>query len=165
MSAPDPWVAEHGDRIPAAGEVLDLACGAGRHTRWLLARGYGVTAADIDMSRLAPPSHPRLRCMAYDFEAGPWPFVPARFDGIVVCNYLHRPLLPALVHALRPGGVLLYTTFMVGNERFGRPRNPDYLLRVDELTRAFAQLEVLAFAQGESGPAVRQSIVARQSDG
>jgi SAM-dependent methyltransferase len=84
-----------------------------------------------------------------DLEAGEWPFAPASFDGLVVTNYLHRPLFPALGEALRPGGVLIYETFAVGNERFGRPSNPAFLLRRDELHEAFRAHHIVAFEQGE----------------
>jgi hypothetical protein len=85
------------------------------------------------------------------------------YDGIVVTNYLHRPLLRPLAAALAPGGALIYETFMVGNERFGRPRNPDFLLRPGEWLEAFAALGVVAFEQGEVAqprPAMVQRIVA-----
>ena len=78
-------------------------------------------------------------------------------------NYLHRPLLPMLVQTLAPGGVVIYETFAAGNERFGRPSNPDFLLRPGELLQAFAALTVIAFEQGELSlprPAVIQRIAA-----
>src|SRR5204862_2127331 len=91
-----------------------------------------------------------------------WP-LGAGYDGIVVTNYLHRPLFPAIGRALAPGGVLIYETFACGNERFGRPRNPDFLLRPGELLEAFAALTIVAFEQGEVSqprPAVIQRIAA-----
>jgi hypothetical protein len=85
------------------------------------------------------------------------------YDGIVVANYLHRPLLRPLAALMAPRGVLIYETFMVGNERFGQPRNPDFLLRPGELLETFAALTVVAFEQGEiirPRPAVVQRIAA-----
>jgi len=83
-----------------------------------------------------------------DLEAGPWPFGERRFAAIVVTNYLHRPLFPLIEGALDEGGVLLYETFMAGNERYGRPSNPAFLLRAGELLDAFGRLSVIAFEQG-----------------
>ncbi len=111
------------------GRVLDLACGAGRHARFLLEQGHDVTAVDRE-----PQSIPGVRFLQADLEDGsPWPLPGERFQGIVVTNYLHRPLFPVLADSLAPGGVLLYETFMLGNERYGKPSNPAFLLRPGEL--------------------------------
>ncbi|MCA1973934.1 MAG: SAM-dependent methyltransferase, partial [Caenispirillum sp.] len=103
-----------------------------------------------------------IETLAADLEAGPWPLAGRRFDAIVVTNYLHRPLFPHLIEALAAGGVLLYETFMRGNERFGRPSNPDFLLRPGELLEVFGPaLQVVAFEQGEVArpkPAVVQRL-------
>jgi hypothetical protein len=107
---------------------------------------------------------PACRARQLDLEAdAPWP-LGGGYAGIVVTNYLHRPLLPPLAGALRPGGVLIYETFALGNERLGRPRNPDFLLRPGELLAAFAALTVVAFEEGEVAtprPAVVQRIACR----
>ena len=101
--------------------------------------------------------------MAADLEDGsPWPLGVRELDGIVVTNYLHRPLLPHLASALTPGGVLIYETFGVGNERFGKPSNPNFLLRPGELLEFAAAhgLQVLAYECGEvSEP--KQSVIQR----
>ena len=94
-----------------------------------------------------------------DLENGsPWPFTGQRFGGIVVTNYLHRPLLPVLARSLAEQGVLIYETFMLGNEKFGKPSNPDFLLRPGELLQAFANLAVVAFEQGQTERSVVQRI-------
>ena len=144
---PSPWLTGHLDLLPAAGLAVDVACGTGRHTRLLLERGYRVVAVDRDVSGLADLVSPALTVIATDLEDGtPWPFAAMRFQAVVVSNYLHRPLLPALVAAVAPGGVLVYETFAAGNERFGRPSNPDFLLRPGELLDAVAgRLRVLAY--------------------
>lgn len=130
--------------LNANGPVLDVACGSGRHARWIAARGLEVVAVDR-----APQSIPGVRFVQADLEGDrPWPFPGERFAGVVVTNYLHRPLYPHLIAALAPGGVLIYETFMAGNERFGRPSNPDYLLRPGELLEAFGSLHIVAFEQG-----------------
>lgn len=157
------WVLRFLPLIGSGGRVLDLAAGGGRHTRLLLDRGYEVRAVDRDTTALAPLASPRCTVETIDLETGaPWP-LGGGYDAIVVTNYLHRPLLPAIDEALAPGGVLIYETFALGNERFGRPRNPDFLLRPGELLEAFAALTIVAFEQGEVTmpyPAVIQRIAA-----
>ncbi len=137
--------------IAAGGTVLDLACGYGRHARFLEAAGWPVEAVDRDPQALAAlAGRPGIRPLAADLEGGAWPFADRRFAGIVVVNYLHRPLFPHLVAALDAGGVLIYETFMLGNGRFGRPSNPDFLLRPGELLDVFAgALTPVAFEQGQ----------------
>lgn len=161
--APSDWVRRFVPLIRPDGRVLDLAAGAGRHTRLLLERGFTVTAVDRDVEALQPFSGGRCEVRAIDLESGePWP-LGGGYDGIVVSNYLHRPLLPAIATALAANGVLIYETFAAGNERFGRPRNPDFLLGPGELLEAFGVLTVVAFEQGEVGepwPAVIQRIAA-----
>ncbi|HUZ75000.1 MAG TPA: SAM-dependent methyltransferase [Stellaceae bacterium] len=149
-SAPSAWVQRFHHAIRPGGTVLDLAAGGGRHTALLLAAGCAVVAADRDGAGLAAfAAVPRCRIVVLDLEdGGPWR-LGGGFDGIVVTNYLHRPLLPDLAAALAPGGVLIYETFMAGNERFGKPSNPDFLLRPDELLDAYRdRLGVMAFEQG-----------------
>ena len=163
--APSPWVCRFARLIAAGGAVLDLACGQGRHARYLAALGYRVEALDRDSAALAALDGVAgvvTRCA--DVEGSPWPYDAGRFDGIVVTNYLHRPLVPALLDALRPGGVLIYETFALGNEKLGRPSNPEFLLRPGELLQWVAgRLDVLAFEQGlveRPKPAVIQRICA-----
>lgn len=143
--APSAWVVRWAPLI-ARGRVLDLASGNGRHARYLGNLGHDLTAVDRE-----PQSIPGVRFVQADLEDGsPWPLPGERFQGIVVANYLHRPLLPRLLEALAPGGVLVYETFMLGNERYGRPSNPAFLLRPGELWDAFAGLHVIAFEQGRA---------------
>jgi len=161
--APSPWVVRWATLI-TRGEVLDVACGGGRHSTWLLEQGLGVVAVDR-----APQSIPGARFVQADLEAGDaWPFAHERFAGIVVTNYLHRPLLPHLLASLAPDGVLIYETFMAGNERYGKPSNPAFLLHAGELFEVFRSLHVLAFEQGRSvapKPAVIQRLCARRAAG
>jgi hypothetical protein len=111
--------------------------------------GFRVTAVDRDVDALQPLAGPDCDISAVDLETGaPWPLGDG-YDGIVITNYLHRPLFPAIRAALADGGVLIYETFALGNERFGRPHNPDFLLRPGELLAAFPNLTVIAFEQGE----------------
>jgi len=143
IAAPSAWVTRWAPLIPQ-GTVLDLACGSGRHARFLARLGYSVTAVDRE-----PQVIESVRFIQADLEDGsPWPLPGERFQGIVVTNYLHRPLFPVLADSLAPGGALLYETFMLGNERYGRPSNPAFLLRPGELWQAFGGLHVIAFEQG-----------------
>jgi SAM-dependent methyltransferase len=126
------WIAAWSGLVPPGAAVLDLAAGSGRHTAFFAGRGHPVTALDRDVSALAPSD--TVEVIAADLEDGsPWPLADRRFGAIVVTNYLHRPLFPALFAALLPGGILLYETFMEGNERFGKPSRPEFLLKDGEL--------------------------------
>jgi len=147
---PSAWVQRFATLIPAGGRVLDVACGTGRHACLLAALGYRVEAVDRDVQALvALRDRPGLVVRVADLEGDPWPYADESFDGIVVTNYLHRPRLNALLATLAPGGVLLYETFMVGNEAFGRPSNPDYLLLPGELLECVrGRMTVVAFEQG-----------------
>lgn len=165
MSAPAAWVVRFASRIPARGVVLDLAAGSGRHARYLVELGYRVVAIDRDVSRLFDlVNEEAAEIVEADLENAPWPFPGRRFDGIVVTSYLHRPLLPILAASLAPGGVLIYETFAVGNEKYGRPSTPDFLLREGELLDAFSQaLTVIDYEHGyeeRPRPAVKQRICA-----
>ena len=142
------WVARFAELVPACGAVLDLACGSGRHSRLFLERGHPVLAVDRDLARLGElGDHPRLESLTCDLETGSLPaFFQRRFAGIVVTNYLHRPLLGPIATALEPGGILIYETFAKGNERFGKPSNPAFLLDEGELLAAFfGRLKIIAY--------------------
>ena len=152
-------------QIVTGGSVLDLACGQGRHARHLAELGYRVEALDRDAAALAAMDGvPGITTREADVEGGPWPYHMQRFDGIVVTNYLHRPLLPLLINSLNEGGVLIYETFMIGNERYGKPSNPLFLLRSGELLEVVRRrLNVVAFEEGEIAqprPAVVQRLCA-----
>lgn len=147
---PSDWIRRFAPLIPAGGAVLDLACGSGRHSRLLAEAGYRVEAVDRDASALeALQRVAGITTRVADLEGDPWPYGDARFDGVIVVNYLHRPRFDALIDAIRPRGVLIYETFMRGNETLGRPSNPDFLLKPGELLdRARPRLTVVAFEQG-----------------
>ena len=145
--------------------MLDVAAGGGRHSRFFADRGHKVTALDRDLGGLA--AHPDLETIQADLEDGsPWPLPGRTFDAVVVTNYLHRPLFPMLLDALAPAGVLLYETFMEGNERFGRPSSPDFLLKDGELLeRVRGRLSVTAYEArmiSEPKMAMVQRIAARR---
>jgi SAM-dependent methyltransferase len=140
--APSAWVVRWAQLV-THGPVLDVASGAGRHARFFAGRGLDVVAVDNVPQRI-----PGVTFVQADLESGPWPFAGQRFAAVVVANYLHRPLFAQLEQAVDEGGVLIYETFMAGNERYGRPSNPAYLLQPGELLRAFKALTVVAFEQG-----------------
>ncbi len=162
---PSPWICHYAQLIRSGGQVLDLACGSGRHTRWLAANNWQVNAVDSDAQALAGLQQlSNVSTLIADLENDIWPYSGHRFHGIVVSRYLHRPLFPRLIESLHAGGVLIYETFMDGNERFGRPKNPDFLLRSNELLEVFSpHLTVIAYQQGEfqePGSTVMQRICA-----
>ena len=145
---PSPWIVRFASLVPAGGRVLDVAAGGGRHTRFFLGRGHPVTAVDRDTGGLdGLREDAGVEIVACDLEAGaPFPFGKRAFAGVVVTNYLHRPMLPDLVGAVAGDGVLLYETFARGQERFGRPQRPEFLLGPGELFEAVrGELRVVAY--------------------
>ena len=162
---PSPWIVQWAGLVAADATVLDVAAGGGRHARFFADRGNKVTAIDRDINALT--AHPNVEIVQADLEDGsPWPLPGRTFGAVVVTNYLHRPLFPALLDALMPGGVLLYETFMEGNERFGRPSNPEFLLKDGELLElARDRLSVTAYEArmiSEPKMAMIQRIAARK---
>lgn len=155
------WVQRWAHLVPGGAHVLDVACGHGRHTRFFAGRACKVTALDRDAQAIAS-----LRGIAdaveADIENGPWPFAGRNFAAVIVTNYLWRPLLPAIVGCVAPDGVLIYETFAAGNEKFGKPSRPDFLLNPGELLQACAALDVVAYEHGllESPPRIVQRLVA-----
>lgn len=162
MEMASPWVRRWAELVDR-GPVLDVAAGGGRHAILFAERGLEVIAVDRE-----PLQIPGVRFVRADLEDGsPWPFDAERFAAIIVTNYLHRPLLPRIAGSLAEGGLLLYETFMAGNERYGRPSNPDFLLRPGELLEAFRALTPIAFEQGyveRPKPAMIQRLCARLGD-
>jgi len=146
--------------------VLDLACGGGRHALLFAARGCKVTAVDRDPTFAEAFANTSVRFVAADLENSAWPLGDARYDVIVVTQYLHRPLFPMLRSALAEGGLLIYETFVAGNAAFGRPTNPDFLLNPRELLDVFGDMRVIAFEDGftaQPKPAMVQRIVVRNT--
>ena len=166
MEQPSAWVQRWSHLVRERGVVLDVACGYGRHARWFHQRNHPVVLVDrsqeaVDAIADAIPASAHEAVVA-DIEAGPWPFAGRQFDAVVVTNYLWRPLLPTLLAALAPGGVLIYETFTQGNETVGKPSRPDFLLRTGELLETCRALRVVAFEEGfhENPPRFVQRIAA-----
>lgn len=168
LTDPALWITRFSAEVPSRGSVLDLACGGGRHGRLFLRNGCTVTFLDKDISAtndlIGNPLAERIK-VDLETDAG-WPLDERKFDAVIVTNYLWRPILPHIVAAVAPGGLLLYETFALGNEAFGRPRNPDFLLRPGELLETVrGQLDILGYEQRTEGgpnPRVIQHIAARR---
>ena len=139
--------------MPKGGAVLDVACGLGRHMRWFHERNHPVAGVDRSQAAIESVAHLGEAIQA-DIESGPWPLPGRRFAGVVVTNYLWRPLLPRMVDTVAPGGVLLYETFAHGNATVGKPSRPEFLLQPGELLAACAGLRIVAYEDGfEAAPA------------
>lgn len=175
QGAPSSWLTRHAGLIPGAShhghghvEALDVACGGGRHVRWLAAQGCRVTALDRDALAVAPLRDlAEVAVLVCDIEAQPWPLAGRTFDVVVVTNYLWRPLLPTLVASVAPGGVLFCETFASGNASVGRPARPEFLLQPGELLDVVRPaLKVVAFEDGylDNPPRFVQRVVAVHLD-
>ncbi len=165
---PARWLTERAHLLPSSGHALDLACGRGRHALWLAARGLAVEAVDRDEAALAWLREEATRrglavtTRLLDLERPTAVLAASAYDLIVVVHYLHRPLFPQIVAALRPGGVLVYETFTTGQAAIGKPTNPDFLLLPDELPTLVAPLEVCEAREGLSDGRMLASVVARR---
>ena len=148
-----PWVRRFAPLVTAGGAVLDIACGGGRHLRLFAEARHPVTGIDRDLGGVADlAGQPGIDLVKADLEDGsPWPLPPGRrFAAVIVTNYLHRPLFPQLRDAVAEGGVLIYETFARGNEAFGKPSNPAFLLQPRELLDVFATgFFIVAYEDGE----------------
>jgi SAM-dependent methyltransferase len=163
---PSAWLVRHAHLLAANARVLDVACGAGRHVRWLAERGFFVTALDRDADALAALASifPRVKTCTADIENAAWPLRDQQFDVVLVTNYLHRPLWEILLASVAPGGLLIYETFALGNEQYGRPSRPEFLLKPGELLEVVrGKMRVIAYEDcfvSEPKPAMVQRIVA-----
>lgn len=153
------WIRRWSHLVAEGGTVLDLACGQGRHVRWFASRGHPVIALDRSQEALAASAGLsnaaeglRVQTLLADIENQAWPLVhdgkEQTFDGVVVTNYLWRPLMQTIVRSVAAGGVLLYETFAHGNASVGRPARPDFLLQPGELLQACRDLRVVAYEDG-----------------
>lgn len=147
LPPPSPWITRWARQLPTGARVLDVACGAGRHARWFYEKNHAVTGVDQAQAAIESIA-PWMEAICADIEAGPWPLAGREFDCVVVTNYLWRPLFPALLASLAPGGLLLYETFAQGQEAFGRPARPEFLLRPGELLQVCAGLRILGYEEG-----------------
>ena len=171
MTTPASWLTQHAEMLPGKGHALDVACGRGRHALWLAGRGLTTLAVDRSPDAVqavndeARARHLPLIAQVRDLEGGRNPFPPSAYDVIVVVHYLHRPLFPALVEALTPGGLLVYETFTRAQAARGKPTNPDFLLESGELVELVRPLEVLASREGDYDGRMVASVIARRGSG
>ncbi len=171
QSSASPWVRRFAPLAPNASPVLDVAAGGGGHGRLFLDRGHPVTFVDIDTTALQDIAALNgVTVAGIDLEDGRvWPFKPRAFGAVIVSNYLFRPHLPALIGSIAAGGVLIYETFALGNEAFGKPSNPDFLLKPGELLDLVnGELATISYEHGieetRGSRRVRQRIAAIRSN-
>jgi SAM-dependent methyltransferase len=164
---PAAWLVANAALIPRGGVVLDVACGTGRHTLFLAERGWRVHAVDRDdeaLEQLRRVAQSRqlegVTTACVDLESGVASLGAEGYDAVIVFNYLHRPLMPAIVGALRPRGVLIYETFTMRQAERGGPRNPEFLLRDGELPSLVAPLRVIRAREGDYDGKLVASVVA-----
>jgi tellurite methyltransferase len=163
---PAAWLVSNRTLLPASGKALDVACGRGRNALWLARQGYATTAVDrsVDavsaLNAAAAGDALPLSAVTMDLEGGAPALGNAVFDVIVVVHYLHRPLFPALLAALHPGGVLVYETFLRAQAARGKPTNPDFLLEPGELPRLVSPLEIRASREGDFEGRMVSAVVA-----
>ena len=141
------WVGRWSHLLPAGCAVLDLACGHGRHMHHFARLGHPVTGVDRNPDAIAAVS-PLGEAICADIENGPWPLQGRTFGGVVVTNYLWRPLWPNILDSIAPNGVLIYETFSAGNASVGKPSRPDFLLHTAELLVTCQDLRIVAFEEG-----------------
>ncbi len=168
-AAPSPWVQRWLAGLPEGASVLDFAAGPGRHAQQARRLGLRATAIDRDAAALAALGE-GIATRVADLEEGEWPFGAERFDAVVVTNYLFRARFALLAALVAPCGLLVYETFAQGNERYGKPSNPAFLLAPGELLQRCrsAGLEVLAYEHGllaQPRPAVVQRVCATRAAG
>ncbi len=141
------WVARWSHLLSAGCSVLDVACGHGRHMRHFVSQGHPVTGVDRNPEAISAVS-PLGEAICADIENNPWPLQGRAFGGVVVTNYLWRPLWPHILSSLSAQGVLIYETFSAGNESLGKPSRPDFLLQPRELLTVCQGLRIVAFEEG-----------------
>ena len=160
------WVRRFLPGVAKGGSILDVACGAGRHMRLALELGYTVTGIDKDLSQVEDlAARKDVGLIEADLESGrAFPLKDMAYDGVIVTNYLWRPILADIIGCVADDGVLIYETFAAGHERHGKPCNPDFLLANNELLEAvLPRLCVVAYEHGLRGgkhPKIVQRIAA-----
>ena len=146
--APSSWITRLAHLARPQGQVLDIACGLGRHMRLFHAQNHIVVG--IDQAQAAIDAVANLgQAIQADIENGPWPLPGQQFDTVVVTNYLWRPLWPQILDSVKPGGLLLYETFAQGNEAFGKPSRADFLLAPGELLKVCKGWTIVAYEHGQ----------------
>ena len=157
-SRPAQLLLEHLDlftdlRLP--GPILDVACGDGHNGIFLATKHLAVVCCDksreaLDRAgKLAKEQGVHVELWQVDLEGeGINPLPEESYGGIIVFRYLHRPLIPSIRKALRAEGILMYETFTVEQPKFGKPHNPDFLLKPNELQAWFQDWMIIHFFEG-----------------
>jgi SAM-dependent methyltransferase len=164
---PSEWVTRWSHLIQAQSKVLDLACGHGRHALWFAQKGCQVVAVDrnaLALSHIKEARHTNIETRCLDLETGQWPLSGESFEALIVTNYLWRSLWSDLIECVRPRGWVIFETFSAGNEQFGSPKRPDFLLNPGELLTVFKDFRIIAYEEGqlEAPQRVVQRIVAQK---
>ena len=169
VRGPSPWLIGNADLLTRGGKVLDVACGRGRHAMLMASAGFDVRAIDRNPDAIAFVKQTATRLAlaidadVVDLETDPPATLPSSaYDTVLVFNYLHRPLMPALRDALAPGGRIFYETFTTRQAERGHPRNPDFLLRDGELAELMAPLTIVRAREGEFDGRFVAAIVAER---
>ena len=169
MESPAAWLIDNRDLWPARGRVLDVACGKGRHALLMAQSGLQVRAIDANADAIAALRNEAERLglqidtAVVDLETDPPPSLgESVYDMIAVFNYLHRPVLPAIRAAVKPGGRIFYETFTTRQAERGKPRNPAFLLKDGELRELMKSFVILRSRDGDIGGRFIASIVAER---
>lgn len=167
LRGPSPWLIDNADLLPR-GRVLDVACGRGRHALLLAGAGFDVRAIDRNPDAIAFVRATAAKlglsidAEVVDLETDPPPPLATEFDAVVVFNYLHRPMMPTLRDALKPGGRIFYETFTTGQAARGHPTNPAFLLKDGELAELMAPCTILRSREGDFDGKCLASVVAER---
>ena len=146
-AVPSEWIQRFTHLLPTPAKVLDVACGDGRHATYLTSLGHQVTGIDRNAEALAQLPQ-AVHAVSADIENKPWPLPGQQFDAVIVTNYLWRDLWPHILGSVRTGGVLIYETFALGNEAYGKPSRPDFLLAPGELLQVCHGWHIVAYEHG-----------------
>ena len=169
VERPSAWLVDNADLLPRGGRVLDVACGRGRHTLWLAVEGFEVTAIDRSVEAIARVKEAAARLGlsittdVVDLETDPPPSLGSQaYEAVLVFNYLHRPLMPAIREAVKTGGRIVYETYTRRQAERGHPKNPAFLLEEGELVRIMAPFTMLRSREGEVDGRFIASVVAER---
>ena len=151
---PSTWIIDSVNTITNNKElkILDFASGHGRHSTTLASNKRKITAVDNDSLKLSTyKNYPNIKTVCFDLETDEnWPFKNNYYDIVIVTNYLYRPKIKKIGDLVKENGYLFYETFSKGNEKFGKPSNPNFLLKDRELTKVFKKnFKVLYYFNGQ----------------
>ena len=153
---PAPFLVENIALLPS-GRALDVAMGNGRNAVYLAGQGFIVEGVDRSTDSVntaleaAKKAGVAITVQIADLEGGGYAIKKSAYDVIICFNYLHRPLIPQIREGIRPGGMVVYETFIIDQAQFGHPYNPDYLLKHNELLDMFRDFRCLRYHEGIIG--------------